>query len=199
MLALAAVVFGGYLLGSIPFGYLAGRIAGVDIRYCGSGNVGATNVLRTLGKGYGYPVFAADFLKGFAAVKLSTLIAARIQPEWISSEAFEIAAAISSVLGHSFPVWLQFKGGKGVATSAGALFGLAPIVALIGVAVWILTFLLTRYVSLASIVAAAALPFIILVTTWRSQSGGKSLFYPSLCLAALVIWRHSSNISRLKR
>ena len=199
MLALVAVLVGGYLLGSIPFGYFAGRIAGVDIRNCGSGNVGATNVLRTLGKRYGYPVFAADFLKGFAAVKLSTLIAARVQPEWISSEVFGIAGAISSVLGHSFPVWLQFKGGKGVATSAGALFSLAPIVALIGVAIWILTFLLTRYVSVASVAAAAALPLIILITNWRSQGGGRSLFYSSLCLAALVIWRHRSNLSRLMR
>src|SRR5215813_1105211 len=197
MLALAAVVLGGYLLGSIPFGYFAGRLAGVDIRNCGSGNVGATNVLRTLGKGYGYPVFAADFLKGFAAVKLSVLIAERIRPEWISSEMFGIAAAISSVLGHSFPVWLQFKGGKGVATSAGALFGLAPIAAVIAIAIWILTFLLTRYVSVASVAAAGALPLIILITTWRSQGSGKSLFYPSLCLAALVIWRHRSNLSRL--
>ena len=199
MLAIVAVVLGGYLLGSIPFGYFAGRLAGVDIRNCGSGNVGATNVLRTLGKCYGYPVFAADFLKGFAAVKLSALVATRIHPESISSEMFGIAAAISSVLGHSFPIWLQFKGGKGVATSAGALFGLAPIAASIAIAIWILTFLLTRYVSVASISAAAALPLIILITTWRSQGGAKSLFYPSLCLAALVIWRHRSNLSRLMR
>jgi glycerol-3-phosphate acyltransferase PlsY len=199
MLALGVVVIGSYLLGSIPFGYLAGRIAGVDIRNCGSGNVGATNVLRTLGKSYGYPVFAADFLKGFAAVKVSMLIATRVQPEGISSEMFGIVAAVSSVLGHSFPVWLRFKGGKGVATSAGALFGLAPVAALIGAAIWILTFLLTRYVSMASITAAAALPLIILITSWLSQSAGKSLFYSSVCLAAVVIWRHRSNLSRLLR
>ena len=199
MLALGVVVIGSYLLGSIPFGYLAGRIAGVDIRNCGSGNVGATNVLRTLGKSYGYPVFAADFLKGFAAVKVSMLIATRVQPEGISSEMFGIVAAVSSVLGHSFPVWLRFKGGKGVATSAGALFGLAPVAALIGAAIWILTFLLTRYVSMASITAAAALPLIILITSWLSQSAGKSLFYSSVCLAAVVIWRHRSNLSRLMR
>jgi glycerol-3-phosphate acyltransferase PlsY len=199
MLALGVVVIGSYLLGSIPFGYLAGRIAGVDIRNCGSGNVGATNVLRTLGKSYGYPVFAADFLKGFAAVKVSMLIATRVQPEGISSEMFGVVAAVSSVLGHSFPVWLRFKGGKGVATSAGALFGLAPVAALIGAAIWILTFLLTRYVSMASITAAAALPLIILITSWLSQSAGKSLFYSSVCLAAVVIWRHRSNLSRLLR
>jgi glycerol-3-phosphate acyltransferase PlsY len=197
MLAFAIVVFGSYLLGSIPFGYLAGRIAGIDIRKCGSGNVGATNVIRTLGKGYGYPVFVADFLKGFGAVKLSILITTRLQLEWNSPEMFGILGAISSVIGHSFPVWLHFKGGKGVATSAGALLGLAPVAALVGAAIWILTFWLTRYVSVASIAAAVALPLIILITTWLSQTGGKSLFYSSVCLAAVVIWRHRSNLSRL--
>jgi len=199
MLTLAAVVMGSYLLGSIPFGYLVGRIAGIDIRNCGSGNIGATNVIRTLGRSYGYPVFAADFLKGFGAVKMSILIAARMQPDWISSEMFGIAAAISSVLGHSFPVWLRFKGGKGVATSAGALFGLAPVAALVGAAIWVLIFLLTRYVSVASVAAAAALPLIILITTRLSQTAGKLLFYSSVCLAAVVIWRHRSNLSRLMR
>jgi glycerol-3-phosphate acyltransferase PlsY len=199
MLVLAAVVVGSYLLGSIPFGYLAGRIAGIDIRNCGSGNVGATNVIRTLGKSYGYPVFAADLLKGFAAVKLSVLIATRTRPESISPEIFGIVAAISSVLGHSFPVWLRFKGGKGVATSAGALFGLAPGAVLAGVAIWIVTFLLTRYVSAASIAAAAALPVIILVVTWLNRTAGKWLFFSSVCLAAVVIWRHRSNLSRLIR
>jgi acyl phosphate:glycerol-3-phosphate acyltransferase len=197
MLTFAAAVIGSYLLGSIPFGYIAGRIAGVDIRNCGSGNVGATNVIRTLGKTYGYPVFAADFLKGFAAVEMSFLLAARMQPGWTSPEMFGIIAAISSVLGHSFPIWLRFKGGKGVATSAGALFGLAPAAALGGVAIWILTFLLTRYVSVASIAAAAALPVIILVITWLNRTTGKLLFFSSVCLAAVVIWRHRSNLSRL--
>ena len=197
MLAFAVVVIGSYLLGSIPSGYLAGRIAGIDIRKCGSGNVGATNVIRTLGKGYGYPVFVADFLKGFGAVKLSILITARLQLEWNSPEMFGILAAVSSVIGHSFPVWLHFKGGKGVATSAGALLGLAPVAALVGATIWILTFCLTRYVSVASIAAAAALPLIILITNWLSQTGGKSLLYSSVCLAAVVIWRHRSNLSRL--
>jgi glycerol-3-phosphate acyltransferase PlsY len=110
---------------------------------------------------------------------------------------FGILAAISSVIGHSFPVWLRFKGGKGVATSAGALLGLAPVAAIAGAAIWILTFWLTRYVSVASIIAAAALPVIILVTTWLSGAAGKSLFYSAVCLAAVVIWRHRSNLSRL--
>jgi len=199
MLAFATAVIGSYLLGSIPFGYLAGRIAGIDIRQCGSGNVGATNVIRTLGMGYGYPVFVADLSKGFVAVKMSMLIATRLHADWNLSEMFGIVAAISSVIGHSFPVWLHFKGGKGVATSAGALFGLAPVAALVGAGVWILTFSLTRYVSVASIAAAAALPVIILITTWVRQTAGKSLFYSSVCLAAVVIWRHRSNLSRLVR
>src|SRR5216110_3609656 len=104
MVTLAAVLIGSYLLGSIPFGYLAGRLVGIDIRQAGSGNVGATNVVRVLGKGYGYPVFALDFLKGFGAVKIAMLIATRAQSEWNSPEMFGIVAAISSVLGHSFPV-----------------------------------------------------------------------------------------------
>jgi len=199
MLTLAVVLIGSYLLGSIPFGYLAGRIARIDIRNCGSGNVGATNVIRTLGKSYGYPVFALDFLKGFGAVKISIMIATRAQSEWTSPEMFGIVAAISSVLGHSFPVWLGFKGGKGVATSAGALFALAPIATLVGVAIWILTFWLTRYVSVASIAAAAALPLIILISIWLSRTSGRLLFYSSVCLAAVVIWRHRSNLSRLMR
>jgi acyl phosphate:glycerol-3-phosphate acyltransferase len=199
MLTFAVVGIGSYLLGSIPFGYLAGRMAGIDIRKCGSGNVGATNVIRTLGKAYGYPVFIADFLKGFAAVKVSLLIAMRMQSGWNSPEMLGILAAISSVIGHSFPVWLRFKGGKGVATSAGALLGLAPVAALVGAAIWVLTFWLTRYVSVASIAAAAALPFIILITTWLSRTDGRSLFYSSVCLAAVVIWRHRSNLSRLIR
>jgi glycerol-3-phosphate acyltransferase PlsY len=197
MLTFAIVVIGSYLLGSIPFGYLAGRMAGIDIRNCGSGNVGATNVIRTIGKSYGYPVFALDFLKGLGAVKMSVLIATRMQLEWNPPEMFGIVAAISSVLGHSFPVWLGFRGGKGVATSAGALFGLAPVAALVGVAIWIVTFWLTRYVSVASIAAAAALPFVILITTWLSRTTGKLLFYSSVCLAVVVIWRHRSNLSRL--
>jgi glycerol-3-phosphate acyltransferase PlsY len=199
MVALAVAVIGSYLLGSIPFGYLAGRIAGIDIRTHGSGNVGATNVIRTLGKAYGYPVFVADFLKGLAAVKISTLIGMRAQPEWVSSEIFGIAAAIASVIGHSFPIWLSFKGGKGVATSAGALFALAPVAAVIAAAIWILTFLLTRYVSLASVAAATALPLIILIAIWLGGGPGRSLFYVSVCLAVVIVWRHRSNLSRLMR
>ena len=197
MLTLAAVLVVSYLLGSIPFGYLAGRVAGIDIRKTGSGNIGATNVVRVLGKLYGYPVFFLDFLKGLGAVEISVLIATRVQPEWGSPEVFGILAAVSSVIGHCFPLWLKFRGGKGMATSAGALFGLMPLAMLIGLAIWILVFWLTRYVSVASVAAAVALPFVIAILTRLNHSYGKGLFCSSLCIAAVVIWRHHSNLSRL--
>ena len=199
MVTLAAILVGSYLLGSIPFGYLAGRLVGIDIRQAGSGNVGATNVVRVLGKGHGYPVFALDVLKGFGAVKISMLMAPGPPPGWNSPEIFGILAAISSILGHLYPPWLKFKGGKGVATSAGALLALTPVATLTGVVIWIIVFWLTRYVSLASIVAAVVLPIVILVFNSQDQNKGKPLFYSSVCVAAVVIWRHRSNLSRLMR
>lgn len=199
MLTLAVAVLGSYLLGSIPFGYLVGKIGGIDIRKTGSGNIGATNVVRVLGKRYGYPVFVLDFLKGFGAVKISISIATDAWPEWGSPEIFGVLAAVASVIGHSFPLWLKFRGGKGVATSAGALFGLVPLAALIAVVIWLLVFWFTRYVSVASLVTAVALPLVILIMTRLNQIQGNALFYSSLGIAAVVIWRHRSNFSRLMR
>ena len=158
MLRFAAVALISYLLGSIPAGYLAGRMAGIDIRKSGSGNIGATNVTRTLGRRYGYPVFVVDFAKGALAVWTSIFLGQHVEAKPTSTELYGILGAICCVLGHVFPVWLGFKGGKGVATSAGALFGLMPLAAAIGAAVWVIVFEVTRYVSLASIVAAMLLP-----------------------------------------
>ena len=199
MLVFAAVVLISYLLGSIPAGYLAGRIAGIDIRHAGSGNIGATNVTRVLGKRYGYPVFVVDFLKGLMAVSISIFIEKRVQPVLVPTELLGIVAAISCVVGHSFPVWLSFKGGKGVATSMGGLFGLMPFVALIGVAVWVITFQVTRYVSVASMTATLAVPISILILMPLKQTGEAALLYFSIGLAALVILRHRSNLCRLVR
>ena len=199
MLVLAVTAIGSYLLGSIPAGYLAGRIAGIDIRKTGSGNIGATNVTRVLGKRYGYPVFLIDFLKGFAAVRMSILISERhLTPTWL--ELVGILAAVCCVIGHSFPVWLHFRGGKGVATSAGALFALMPFVLLIGAVIWVVTFQLTRYVSVASITATVALPIVIwiMISLGKGQHGTTMLYF-SVCLAAVVILRHRSNLSRLLR
>ena len=199
MVTLAVLLAGSYLLGSIPFGYLAGLLAGIDIRKVGSGNVGATNVVRVLGKKYGYPVFALDVLKGFGPVKISMLMAPGLPQQWNSPEIFGIVAAISSVLGHLYPPWLKFKGGKGVATSAGALLALTPIATLIGVGVWIIVFWLTGYVSLASMTAAILLPIVIFVLRSQDQNKGKPLVCSAICVAAIVIWRHRSNLSRLIR
>src|ERR1700759_4392954 len=128
-----------HLLRSIPSGLIAGRLAGVDIRQCGSGNIGATNVTRALGKKYGYPVFFADFAKGLISVLLAYEIARRFVPQQ-RPEIFEIVAAIFVVLGNAFPVWLRFRGGKGVAVSAGMLFGIVPIAAVTVVLLWIIIF-----------------------------------------------------------
>jgi acyl phosphate:glycerol-3-phosphate acyltransferase len=196
MVIFVAVVVGSYLLGSIPFGYLISRIGGIDIRQAGSCNIGATNVVRVLGKKYGYPVFVLDFLKGFGAVKLALLMAMRAPADWNSPEVFGIIAAVGSVVGHSYPPWLRFKGGKGVATSAGALFALTIAGGLIALATWVAVFSLTRYVSVASVTAALVLPFAMLLLSWRSQSA-KTIFYFSVCAAGFVIWRHRSNLSRL--
>lgn len=197
MLTLAGVAIVSYLLGSIPAGYLAGRLAGIDVRTGGSGNIGATNVTRLLGKRYGYPVFVFDFFKGTLAVLVSISLCQNIQARPGSTEMYGIVGAVFSVLGHMFPVWLRLKGGKGVATSAGALFGLMPLAALIAGVVWVLVFEVTRYVSLASVTAAVILPVAVLGLTYIRHTNGMELFYFSLCLSVVVVFRHRSNLSRL--
>jgi len=187
----------GYLFGSFPAGYFAGRIAGVDVRAAGSGNIGATNVLRVLGKRWGYPVFAIDAFKGFAAVRVAFLLVRSWPEAKPYAEYFAILAAIMSVAGHTLPVWLRFKGGKGVATSAGALIGLMPLVVPLVFLVWLLVFETTRYVSLASIIAAIALPIVVgLFALWKFVDTW-ALIYFSLMIMVLVLWRHRSNFSRL--
>jgi glycerol-3-phosphate acyltransferase PlsY len=187
----------GYLCGSLPFGYFAGRISGTDIRAAGSGNIGATNVLRVLGKKWGYAVFLADAFKGFAAVRLSSLIAEQVISARPYVEYFAILAAVTCIIGHTFPVWLRFKGGKGVATSVGAVFGLMPIAAITIFTIWVIVFEITRYVSVASIVAASSLPITIAVLMrWKIIQGTGLLYFSSVMLI-LVLWRHRSNFSRL--
>ena len=187
----------GYLFGAVPSGYFAGRLSGTDIRSAGSGNIGATNVLRVLGKKWGYAVFVADAFKGFAAVSLSSLIADRVIVARPYAEYFAILAAVMCIIGHTFPVWLRFKGGKGVATSVGAVFGLMPIAAITIFTIWVIVFEITRYVSVASIVAASSLPFTIMVLMRWKMIQGSGLLYFSSVMLILVLWRHRSNFSRL--
>jgi glycerol-3-phosphate acyltransferase PlsY len=187
----------GYLLGSFPAGYIAGRIAGIDIRTVGSGNVGATNVTRTLGKQFGYPVFLVDFAKGVSAVVLSGIIAKHSKTPPNIVDLCAATAGVAAVIGHSYPVWLRFKGGKGVATSMGVLFGIEWIAALIVCAVWLVVFRISRYVSIASIAAAFALPLTMVGMLWLNVLNTTVFVYFSICLAAIVIMRHRSNLSRL--
>jgi glycerol-3-phosphate acyltransferase PlsY len=193
----AIVAVTAYFLGSIPTGYLAGRIGGLDMRKVGSGNIGATNVTRVLGKRFGYPVFVVDFAKGFAAVVVGIMIAKAAQSTPQVVDLCGAGAAIFSVIGHSYSIWLGFKGGKGVATTLGGLFGLNWIAAAVMCLVWILVFQLTRYVSLSSIAAALSLPVTIAAMLFFNQLPTPILFYFSLCLAAIVLLRHRSNFSRL--
>ena len=197
MLTFATVALLAYLLGSIPSGYIAGRIGGIDVRKVGSGNIGATNVTRVLGKRFGYPVFVVDFGKGLAAVAVGMMVAKNAQstPQFV--DLCGALAAIFSVIGHSYPIWLGFKGGKGVATTLGSLFGLHWISAAVVCVVWIVAFQLTRYVSLASIAAAIALPVTVATMLFLKQLQTPILLYFTLFLAGIIVLRHRSNLSRL--
>ena len=195
-LALAVCILG-YLFGSFPAGYFAGRIAGVDVRSLGSGNIGATNVLRVLGKRWGYTVFFVDAFKGFAAVRVALFLAENAGPTRSYAVYFAILAAVMCVIGHTFPIWLGFKGGKGVATSAGAIFGLMPLAAVIIFLIWVIVFEITRYVSVASLVAASALPVTVAALIYWNVVEGTVLLYFSTVLTLLVLWSHRSNFSRL--
>ena len=169
----------------------------MDVRSVGSGNIGATNVLRILGKRWGYAVFFVDAFKGFAAVRLTLFLVNRLPAAQPYAEYFAILTAVMCIVGHSFPIWLGFKGGKGVATSAGALFGLMPVAVPFVVLVWVIVFETTRYVSVASIVAAISLPVVVgLFLRWKFLEG-PALFYFSLIISLLVLWRHRSNFARL--
>ena len=178
-----------YLAGSIPFGYLIGRWNGKDIRTLGSGNIGATNVTRVIGKGWGRLCFALDFLKGFLPVLTVKLLT--------GSTLYAAIAVFCTVIGHMLPVWLKFKGGKGVSTAGGAVMALSPLSVVCAAVVWVVTFLIGRYVSLASILAAVVLPF----AAWGLTYAGFQLSLPVLILliflAVLTVWRHRSNIQRL--
>jgi len=172
----------GYLLGSIPFGLLITRAAGLgDVRKIGSGNIGATNVLRTGRKGIAAATLLGDMLKGTAAVAIAAL--------W--GPQFAIVAGLGAFFGHLFPVWLGFKGGKGVATFIGVLIGLKPLAALIFALIWLGIAFTSRYSSLSALIASAATPIIL----WLLGEPGMAGL--AIILAALLWWKHSQNISRL--
>jgi glycerol-3-phosphate acyltransferase PlsY len=181
-----------YLAGSIPSAYIAGRLRGIDLRKHGSGNLGATNVVRVLGAKTGAVVFIADLLKGFLPVYFLPMYTETLRPEL-----WALVYGIAAILGHVKPIFLLWKGGgKGVATASGVFLALAPIPMLVAEVVWIATFYFTRYVSLASLLGAAVLPIAILAWYRDPQS---LVFIASVMIAAFVFWTHRANIGRLRR
>ena len=187
-----------YLLGSIPTGYLVARSRGVDIRKVGSGNIGATNVLRTLGKPAGILVLLVDALKGFIAARYVgwfayKILAGGLEESSTTDEALKIIGGIVSILGHNYTCWLKFKGGKGIATSAGVTLALLPIAMGIAVLAFVIVCAITRYVSVASIAAAAVLPF----AAWWPARSSRMMIGVAVVIAAMAIYKHRTNIQRL--
>jgi acyl phosphate:glycerol-3-phosphate acyltransferase len=198
VLAYSIIVLGAYLLGSLPTGFLVARAKGVDIRTVGSKNMGATNVFRILGKRPGTFVLLVDILKGWGAVALARYFVRHVivledcDCVWLNQAAAPILAGLGAILGHNYTCWLGFKGGKGIATSGGVLIGLVPWAFLVSLVTWIGCFLVTRFVSVASIVAAAVLPF----ATWLTTHD-LILTAVTSAMAALAIYKHKANIQRL--
>jgi glycerol-3-phosphate acyltransferase PlsY len=197
----ALILIPAYLLGSVPFGLIIGRIGGIDVRKHGSGNIGATNVWRVLGQKWGGATFLLDAGKGFAAVRLAENIACWRFPQPVPEDYLAYAAvfaALACILGHTFPVWLRFKGGKGVATSLGVLLAVMPLIATGTVlAVWMVAFSLSRYVSLASILAALALPITVGALLLLDELQGRAYLAFACAAAFLVVRRHRENMKRL--
>ena len=176
-----------YFIGSIPTGYLWARAKGVDIRSVGSGNIGATNVFRILGKGPGIAVLLIDALKGFLPAKYLLIGAVSANQEYLS-----IVAGLFAVIGHNYTCWLRFKGGKGIATSAGVVLAWVPVALLITLGSWLIVFAVSRYVSLASVLAALVLPIAVFATGQPPYMVGIASL-----LSALAIYKHRGNIQRL--
>jgi len=191
-----------YLLGSVPFAFLIARAHGKDLRTIGSGNIGATNLARALGRKWGYICFALDVLKGF--IPMSGLPAVAGRPDSPALLALWLAVGMAAILGHVLPIYLGFKGGKGVATSFGVALGLWPyftIPGLIALAVWVAVVLIWRYVSLASICGAVVFPVALLIGIMAVPAWTASALWPLLIAAiaipAMVVIRHRENIKRL--
>ena len=190
------VALAGYILGSIPFGVLVAKRAGVDIFSVGSGNPGATNVLRSVSKPAGYLVFFMDFLKGLIATTWFLF-------PWVSfsgDSTLGLWGLPGAVLGHTYPIFTRFRGGKGVATTMGGLLGVMPVCLILGLVTWLLIFFSTRYVALASIGFGLSLPVCAIVNAWSNENSssvaGKMIL--AFVIMSWIVWRHRSNITRLR-
>jgi glycerol-3-phosphate acyltransferase PlsY len=187
-MAAAPWLVASYLLGAIPTSYLAGRLfRGIDLREHGSRNLGATNLYRVLGWRYAIPVGLLDAAKGLVPV---LVFAPRVSP----SELFALICGLTAVVGHAFSVFVGFKGGKGVATAAGVMLGLAPVALAVAAAVWVVLVFLTGYVSLGSIAAAAVFPVAVVLLDPPAQP---QMLWLDIAVAAAIIWFHRGNIQRL--
>ena len=198
-LAWLAVVLAGYLPGSLPAGFLAGRLKGVDIRTVGSGNIGATNAFRMLGKGIGTVVLLIDVMKGLLPCLFFPSLVAGFFPDGQAArpETLRLLIGVSAILGHNYPCWLGFKGGKGIATTAGVVSGLAPVSFGVCLGVWIVFLGISRYVSVASIAAAVVLPISVAALPGGGVDRFGPLFWVFLLLGVMAIWKHRMNIQRL--
>ncbi len=192
-MATVAVILGAYLLGSVPWGYLLGRLAGKDIRLEGSKNIGATNLWRVCGWKWGLSCFFLDFGKGLAAV----LTFGRMIGSGVPQPYQEILAALCAVAGHNFPVWLRFRGGKGVAASAGAVAGLMPGPFLVAIAAFILVVAVFHYISLGSMAASVVLVAACLALLPDPLGGDLPYLCMACLLAAMILLRHRANIGRI--
>jgi glycerol-3-phosphate acyltransferase PlsY len=188
-----------YLMGSIPFGFLIAKTQGIDIRTVGSGNIGATNVFRSVSKKLGVITFALDFLKGYCGAALLPFLANAIAStplEGLAKDILPVLCGALTIAGHNWTCFLGFKGGKGIATSAGMLMGLSPLGVSIALTLWFVIFVTTRYVSVASICAALTMAVLV----WPLHLKTHGVWFPAVLtlLAALAIWKHRSNIARLR-
>jgi len=193
-----------FCFGSIPFSFIIGkRVKGIDLREYGSGNLGATNVFRTLGPWWGGLCLFLDMAKGAAAVGLMTWLVStwpegQTTPFHITPDLFRIFAGFVASLGHTFSPFVNFHGGKGVATTAGAFAVLEPLAILVAVAAFLSMFLVTRIVSVGSLAAAAILPWAVIFFEWRSLETSKTIIIFSFIICGWVIFKHRTNIARLR-
>lgn len=182
-----------YLVGSLPTGYIVGRIRGVDVRKEGSGNIGAANAFRVLGRNAGAAVLLIDGFKGFSAARWIPLLAVHFFPN-ANAEHLALTCGVAAVLGHNYTCWLRFKGGKGIATSAGVVMAWAPLACIGALGVWGLMAAVTRYVSVASIAAAIFLP----IGVWFTKQSVAMTCVMS-ALSILAIYKHRGNVQRLRQ
>ena len=187
-LKVGAWLLGAYLVGAIPFGFLIGKMRGVDVRTVGSKNIGATNVYRTVGKKWGFLAFACDFLKGFLPTFFAVRCLTALNVNW------PIAVGLACVIGHTLTVFMKFRGGKGVATAFGMMMALIPYPALCAFGVFVVTVWLSHYISLGSMLAAATLGVLVWMPWWPSPILMKII---AGFVAVFVIYKHRSNIQRL--